>query len=292
MRAKIANLEKRHQKNVMASREIVTRQGDFRFDIILLPREVAWLMIWPDLTTLQWTFALLAAIGVGLSKAGFGGVGIISVVLMAQVLPPRESTGAILPLLIFADMGAVLVYRKFAIWSHLVRLLPPAFLGIVCGWLIMPHLDSRAFGHFLGALVIVLVAVGILQRCVGAWPERVAEHPGMAWSMGWLAGLTTMLANAAGAVMTIYLLACRLPKYEFVGTAAWFFFIVNVVKVPFSASLGLINPQSLTLNVLLLPSVVLGLLVGRFCLTKINQTAFEWLMLAFSLVGGLKLLLG
>ena len=100
-----------------------------------------------------------------------------------------------------------------------------------------------------------------------------------------------MLANAAGAVMTVYLLACRLPKYEFVGTAAWFFFIVNMIKVPFSASLGLINTSSLTLNLLLVPGIVAGVAGGRFFLGKINQQVFEWLMIVFSLAGGLRLIL-
>jgi len=119
----------------------------------------------------------------------------------------------------------------------------------------------------------------------------VAEHPAMAWSAGWAAGVTTMLANAAGAVMTIYLLACRLPKLQFVGTAAWFFLIINVAKLPFSVSLGLINVRSLTLNALLIPGVVLGVILGKFFLGKINQRAFEWMLIAFSLAGGLHLAL-
>ena len=117
------------------------------------------------------------------------------------------------------------------------------------------------------------------------------EHPGIAWPFGWLAGSTTMIANAAGPVMTIYLLACRLPKFEFVGTAAWFFFAINLFKVPFSASLGLINGASLALNLLLAPGVIGGIFAGRWLLGKINQAVFEWLMIVFSLLGALRLVL-
>jgi hypothetical protein len=46
----------------------------------------------------------------------------------------------------------------------------------------------------------------------------------------------------------------RLPKTEFIGTGAWFFLLVNLIKVPFSADLGLINPMSLKLNLLRPPS--------------------------------------
>jgi uncharacterized membrane protein YfcA len=170
-------------------------------------------------------------------------------------------------------------------------MLPPAVLGIVSGWLLMPHISARVFGPLIGWMVLALVVLTIAQKLSGRLSASAAEHPSIAWPLGWTAGVTTMLANAAGAVMTVYLLACRLPKYEFVGTAAWFFFIVNVIKVPFSASLGLINGSSLWLNFLLIPGIAVGVVAGRFLLGKINQRAFEWLMIVFSLAGGLRLIL-
>jgi hypothetical protein len=140
-------------------------------------------------------------------------------------------------------------------------------------------------------MVIALVVLTVAQKLSGRLSAAAAEHPAIAWPLGWSAGVTTMLANAAGAVMTVYLLACRLPKYEFVGTGAWFFFIVNVVKVPFSVSLGLINAPSLWLNALLVPGIFIGVVAGRYFLGRLNQQVFEWLMIAFSLAGGLRLIL-
>ncbi len=240
---------------------------------------------------MQWACAYGAAICIGLSKTGFGGVGMLAVLLMAQVMPARESTGAVLPLLIVADIFAVRAFRQFTVWKHLAKMLPPAFLGIVSGWLLMPHLSSKIFGPLIGWMVLALIVLTIAQKLSGRLSASAAEHPSIAWPLGWTAGVTTMLANAAGAVMTVYLLACRLPKYEFVGTAAWFFFIINVIKVPFSASLGLINGSSLLLNLLLIPGILVGVAAGRFFLGKINQQVFEWLMIAFSLAGGLRLIL-
>lgn len=239
-----------------------------------------------------WVVAYAAAVCIGLSKTGFGGVGMVAVVLMAQVLPARESTGAVLPMLIVADLFAVRAFRQFAVWSHLLGLLPAAVLGILSGWLVMPFLSEQLFRPLIGWLVLLLLGLTVAQKLSGRLSASAAAHPAIAWPLGWLAGVTTMLANAAGAVMTIYLLACRLPKYEFVGTAAWFFLIVNVVKVPLSASLGLINPSSLWLNLLLLPGIVAGVAAGRNLLGRINQGAFEWLMIGFSLLGGLRLVAG
>jgi uncharacterized membrane protein YfcA len=239
----------------------------------------------------QWACAFGAAVCIGLSKTGFGGVGMVAVLLMAQVLPARESTGAVLPLLIVADIFAVRAFRQFTVWRHLAKMLPPAILGVVTGWLLMPHISTKVFGPLIGWMVVALVALTIAQKVSGKLSASAAEHPSIAWPLGWTAGVTTMLANAAGAVMTVYLLACRLPKYEFVGTAAWFFFVINVIKVPFSVSLGLINGSSLWLNLLLVPGIIAGVAAGRFLLGKINQQAFEWLMIVFSLAGGLRLIL-
>jgi uncharacterized membrane protein YfcA len=243
-----------------------------------------------DLTPVDWVLAVLAAIGIGMAKAGFGGLGMLAILIMARVLPARESTGAILPMLILADIFAVYTYRRHAKGSLVLRMLPPAAAGIVCGWLLMPHIPTQVFGPLIGWLTLALIALVLLQKFAPRLMNLAVEHPGIAWPFGWLAGSTTMIANAAGPVMTIYLLACRLPKFEFVGTAAWFFFAINLLKVPFSASLGLINSASLTLNLWLAPAVIGGLVAGRWTLRKINQAVFEWLMIVFSLLGAVRLI--
>lgn len=244
----------------------------------------------PVLTPFQWLIAIIAAAFIGFGKAGFGGMGMVAVLLMTQVLPPRESTGAVLPMLILADVFAVVIYHSHAHGRLILRMLPPALIGIVCGWLLIPKIPPGSFGPLIGWITLALIVIILIQKFTPLL-KMAAEHPGIAWPFGWLAGSTTMIANAAGPVMTIYLLACRLPKMEFVGTAAWFFFVINLLKVPFSVQLGLINFSSLTLNLWLAPAVVAGIFGGRWLLGKTNQVLFEWLMIIFSALGALKLLL-
>ena len=81
----------------------------------------------------------------------------------------------------------------------------------------MPHIPTQVFGPLIGWLTLALIALVLLQKFAPRLMNLAVEHPGIAWPFGWLAGSTTMIANAAGPVMTIYLLACRLPKFEFVG---------------------------------------------------------------------------
>ena len=155
----------------------------------------------PDLASpFVWTAAVAAALCVGMAKTGFGGLGIVSVSLFAQLFPARESTGALLPLMIFADCFAVFFYRRHANWKDLRKLLPATFAGIVVGWWIMPLIPDRQFALLLGWLILALMTLTVLQRKCPGILRHAMEHPLLGFSAGVATGLATMLANAAGAI--------------------------------------------------------------------------------------------
>ena len=246
----------------------------------------------PDLSSpWGWTLAATAALCVGLSKTGFGGLGIVSVSLFAQLFPAKESTGALLPLMIFADCFAVWFYRRHANWPDLWRLMPATLAGIVCGWWLMPRIPDGTFTVLLGWVILALMALTVLQRLQPSMMARMGEHPWLGLAAGWATGVTTMLANAAGAIAAFYFLARRMDKMTFVGTAAWFFLIINLAKVPFSAQLGLITASSLRFDVLLLPVVVAGAWAGRLLLRRVPQRLFEWITIVLAGAAALRLIL-
>ena len=244
----------------------------------------------PDLSAGQWALAAVAALGIGVSKSGFAGVGLFHVVVFAYLFGPRESTGIILPMLIVGDIGALVAFRQHARWDYVRRMLPPTMVGILGGWLLMGRLDEAAFRPLIGAIILLLAALQIARMWRPQWFSQVPHAPWFIWSIGLLAGVTTMVANAAGPIMAIYLLAVSLPKYEFVGTSAWFFLIVNLFKVPFSFSLGLISEHTLSLNVLLVPMIVLGLIVGRWLVHRVPQRLFDSLLLIFAAAAAMRLI--
>lgn len=245
----------------------------------------------PDLSQVYvWPIAILAAFCVGMSKTGFGGLGVISVTLFALLWPAKASTGALLPLMIFADFLAVFYYQRHANWTDVTRLMPATLLGIICGWWLMPKISDQAFTLMLGWLILGLMGLTILQRLYPRLVKLTADHPVIGWSAGWLAGVVTMLANAAGAITAFYFLARRMDKMTFVGTAAWFFLVVNLAKVPFSLDLGLINKQSLLFDLMLLPVVLVGGVVGRVLLKRVSQKLFEWITIALAIVAAVRLL--
>ena len=160
---------------------------------------------------------------------------------------------------------------------------------MVIGYFALGRLDNRQATFLVGAIVLTLVSAHIIRRWRGGGHET--EHG--AWfapTIGVLAGFTTLVANAAGPLMAVYLLAMRLPKMEYVGTAAMFFMLLNLFKVPFMVSLGLVDAHSFRGNLILLPAVITGALVGRVVLKRINQKAFENLALGLAALAGIKLL--
>jgi uncharacterized protein len=228
-----------------------------------------------------------AAILTGFAKAGVPGVGILIPTLASMALPARMSTGFILPVLIEGDLVAVGYWRRKAAWPSLARVLPWAAAGIVAGYFLMGSLSDAVFKPLLGAMIIAIVGLDLLRRAIRA--EFRAENRAVAAVMGMLAGVFTMLANAAGPVMTIYLLSMGLPKDEFVGTSAWFFFVVNLFKLPFSAALGLVTWSSLGADLALLPLVLAGAWAGVLVMKKLPQGAFNAIAQALAVLGGARL---
>ena len=242
-----------------------------------------------ELLPWQWGLVVLGALLIGVSKTGIAGLGVLAVAIYANILLARQSTGIILPMLICADVVAVAAYRRHAVWGHLWPLFPWVVVGVVTGYFTMGHINDAQVRRGIGAILLVMVALHFWRR-QRAGNEPVPHTLWFSALTGVLAGFTTMLANAAGPVMILYMLAVGLPKMEFLGTGAWYFLIVNLFKVPFSFQLGLITPGTLQFNALLLPAVIAGALLGRLVVKHINQMWFETLALALTLVASARLL--
>lgn len=243
-----------------------------------------------DYSAAGWVVLVVAAVIVGIAKTSIGGVGVLAVAAFAMVIPARESTAAVLLLLVIGDLIAVASYRRSADWSILRRLLPAVLPGIVLGALVIRVIDDRTMTLMIAVVLLVLLALQVVLRRRTPDGPSGRPHPTATLGTGAAAGFTTMVANAAGPVMALYLLAARVDKVRFLGTNAWFFLLVNLSKVPFAAGLGLLPASTLWLTLLLTPAVVVGTLVGRRLLRALGQQLFERLTLgAAFLAAGLLL---
>jgi uncharacterized membrane protein YfcA len=246
----------------------------------------------------QWALAIFAAALVGVSKTGFIGMGILFVALFANIFPSTKiASGVVLPLLIVADVVAVVLYRRHMRWGFFWQLFPWAAAGVGAGFFAMGRIDDAQARVMTGVIVVALTALHLWRRRQAARAGREGREPEPppAWFgpvLGVLAGFTTLVANAAGPLATIYFLTMRLPKMEFVGTNAVFFMVLNWFKVPFMTQLGLIGPESLRFNAVLVPAVLAGAFAGRWLIVRVNQKAFEIIALVLGAAAGVKLILG
>ena len=238
---------------------------------------------------LPYVFGALAALLVGLSKTGVPGVSIPAILMMTEAFAGNEklSVGAILPILLVGDVLAVKYYRQHTQWDRLLGLFPYVLLGMIPGVYVLRNVDHQQFKLVLGILVIVLMAIeGGRQRF--GW----SKMPDQWWFvalMGIAAGFGTVVGNAAGPVMGIYLISRGMFKAEFMGTWAWFFMIVNVSKAPLFGSMGMITVETLKFDLILVPFVVLGALIGKRLFLLIPQKVFDPLVLALALIAAIRM---
>jgi uncharacterized membrane protein YfcA len=237
-----------------------------------------------------WVAVFAGAFCIGMNKGGLTGLGVVPVLIFAMVFKAKESTGFILPLLIVGDLCAIGIYHRVVKWRILLKLLPPTVAGILIGYFLMDRIAEEEFGPLIGWVIIALIVLQFVRSYFGAKVDHIFESHSFGVGMGMLAGVATMLANSAGPVSTLYFLSLRLPKWNLIGTSVWFFFVINLIKIPFSANLGLTNHTSVSLAVMLAPLVIVGAFGGYWLAKVMPDKIFERFLLICSAAGALKLI--
>ncbi|MBK5290984.1 MAG: sulfite exporter TauE/SafE family protein [Acidobacteriia bacterium] len=239
----------------------------------------------PQLTLLQWALGALCAFSIGMAKTGMPGLGIFVVPTMVLVVgDARQSAGWLLPVLCAADVVAVLYWRRHAAANRLFSLTPWVVIGILGGAVALNWNDS-VLRPMVGVIVFVMLAIYLYRRF---WPGlEPAEASAIPY--GVTAGFATTVANAAGPVMNLYLLSKRLPKEEFIATGAWFFFIINLTKIPIYLWHGLITPASLRFDAFMIPAILTGAVAGRWLVGRIPMRAFEIAVVVLTILSTLML---
>lgn len=209
---------------------------------------------------------------------------------MALAFGARESTGIIVPMLLVGDVFAVWYYTRHTRWQHILRFMPWMVAGIVLGTFLGKDLPARTFK--VSMVVIILMSVVVMYWWDLRKSKRVPRHWAFAGGMGIVAGLATMLGNLAGAFTNLYFLAMRLPKNEFIGTAAWLFLITNLVKLPLHIFVWeTISVESLLINLKLLPGIFLGLFTGIRLVKLIRESFYRKMILILTAIGAVLILL-
>lgn len=241
------------------------------------------------LTIAGFLLAFLAAFLLGMGKAGIKGLGVLIVLIMALVFGGKPSTGVLIPLMIVADIFAVFYYHRHTQWKYLVKLLPTMFLGVLIGVWIGKDISEVLFKQIMAVLILITLAVMIIMERKKS--NNIPNHWAFSSGMGLLSGVTSMIGNLAGSFADIYFLAMRLPKNEFIGTAAWLFFIINVFKLPFHIFVwNTVTTETIALNLVLIPGIVLGFFMGVKIVKLINNNAYRKFIFIATALGALLIL--
>ena len=242
-----------------------------------------------NLTAIQWIAISFAVFLLGLSKSGIKGIGIILIVILAFVFGEKASTGVLLPMLICADIIAVIYYNRHADWGIIKKLIPWMIVGVLVGVWFGNEISEYVFKKLMAVIIIISVIIMyFLERLKSSTPPTNRLFSS---SMGFLAGFTTMIGNLAGPVSNIYFLTLRFPKNEFIGTAAWLFFIINIFKLPFHIFIWkTITKESLVLNSVLIPAVLIGFFIGVHIVKLISNTNYRRFILIVTAIGGIIML--
>lgn len=232
--------------------------------------------------------AVVAAL-VGMAKTGLQGAGLIGIPVLAIVFGGKASTGILLPILIFADLFGVYYYHQHANLDCLKRMIPFAFLGVVLGTLIGNAIDEKLFSHAMAVIIF-------LSLCIMIWREKntdlqIPNSFLFVATIGIIGGFASMVGNLAGPVMALYLLSMQLPKNQLIGTAAWFFLSINVVKMPFHVFVWqTITWDTFLLDLTLIPAIAVGAILGVKVVKKIPETGFRWFVIITTAVSALAMM--
>ena len=239
----------------------------------------------------QWFWVILCALFVGMAKTGVAGIGMLIVPILASIFGGKPSAGLLLPMLSMADFFAVAYYHRHAEWKYILKLLPSTVVGVLIGLFVGNMINDEQFKQLMA--IIILIGLGIM-----IWRERkksVEAIPHNWWFAsiaGLLGGFSTMIGNAAGPVMAIYLLSMKLPKNSYIGTGAWFFLIINLFKIPFHIFVWkTIDVHSLTLDLAMFPAIMIGAFIGFRLVKIIPEKPYRIFIVVTTALAALKLFL-
>jgi uncharacterized protein len=243
------------------------------------------------LTSWQWILIFLSAFLVGFSKTGIGGFTMLVIPILANVFGGKDSTGILLPMLVVGDIFAVLYYHRHAQWSNIKKLLPWSFTGLILGSAVGGYINDRQFKMLIAVLVLICVGILIYMERKGE-NLKVSDKIWFYILTGVAAGFATMIGNAAGPIFSIYLLSKGFKKNNYMGTAAWFFMIINWTKVPIQVFYW----HNITFNTFLLaccmiPAITIGALLGARIIRKLNEKPFRFIIIGMTVIAAVRLLM-
>ena len=236
----------------------------------------------------------LAILLYGFSKTAMPVAGVVAGPMLAAALGPTVAAGFAVPLLILGDLMGLVYFRQHANWRLMLKIVPGVLVGFVITGLLFAFASTTLIARVIGVLLLLSVGLELLRRRTDEVREVESTAGVRRLEVGFygtLTGVTTMAANSGGAALSLYLIKMRVPMLAFMGTSVWFFFILNLIKLPIIIPLGLITRESLISNLLFAPLIIVGALIGIATFRRMNQVWFDRIALTLSAIASLWLVI-
>jgi uncharacterized membrane protein YfcA len=238
---------------------------------------------------LFWLVATLAVTVLGVSKGGFAGLGVLGTPVLALVMSPVKAAAILLPILILQDWVSLVSYRRSIDRRVLLVPLVGAVVGTVIGYLMAARVNESLVRLLVGVVALSFAGnwwIGVARkRAAGPKPGDTA---GIFW--GTVAGFTSFISHAGGPPYQIYSLPQRLDRELLAGTTAWFFAIVNLLKVAPYLLLGQFSRENLTLSAALAPVAIATTLLGVWLVRRVDSERFYRVVYALLVIVGANLI--
>ncbi|MFT2111003.1 sulfite exporter TauE/SafE family protein [Marinomonas sp. 2405UD68-3] len=236
------------------------------------------------------TFGVLFLAGLitGFSKFSVGGMGLLIVPIIMIAFPGPEALGMLLPLYLITDVMAVFSYRSKVAWSVVWHFIPLLLLGMLLGSYVLATIDPNDFVTCLGVIMISMIGLSLY---LDYHPAMFMQSKNAAYGMGFLSGFISTVSNAAGPVLSLFLLEQKLDKQTYVSTRTWILFMVNLLKIPLFIPLGLLTESSVIISLQGVPGLIIGAFIGYHFLKKVNPNQFKWLIRGMAFAAAVNLFL-
>jgi uncharacterized membrane protein YfcA len=219
-----------------------------------------------------WTLAIVASFFVGLSKGGLANVGVVAVPIMSLVMSPVAAAGLLLPIFVVSDVFGVWIYRRRYSARNLGILIPSGLGGVLLGWVVASRISDA-----VASIIVGLVGCGFVVLLL--WRRRYPPNPrgadvarGLVWGVA--TGFTSFITHSGAATFQIFILPQKLDKAVFAGTSTLTFAAINLAKIVPYWSLGQLSPVSISTALVLVPSALLGTIVGAKVTQKLPTAWF------------------
>jgi uncharacterized membrane protein YfcA len=242
------------------------------------------------LSPVSWVLIFGAAVLIGMNKTGLAGVSLIAIPVLAAAFGGKASTGLVLPLLIAADSVAIFSYRKSICWKALLKLIPWTLPGLGIALYVGENFSDHIFKICMAAVVFVVLIIMIIREIRGG-TEEFSPRWYLYAAVGLLGGFAAMIGNVAGPIVGVYFLSINLDKDEFIASRAWFFWIINLMKLPLQLFVWkTITPETLELNLLMLPAILIGAVAGIIIVKRITEKPYRIFVITVTAVSAVFLL--